>query len=533
MKKAITLLLAAAMCTTMFASCGGGDSSSASASTDTGSGETASTGSSESAEGGESSGESGSLKMAEETEIVFAFPASGMYTDEGLQMVEDGVNEITVANDNVRVNIEAIASNTYTNQIGMMMAGGEQLDVFGMLGTYSTMLSKNQLMNLSPYMDTYGQGIHEALGDEFLKATTNQGSLYALPNNNGKAAVLNVILRTDVIEDNNISLDGLYQASTWDEYMEVLDEVGNIFEQMKAAEPDMYCASSVSNSMNFMTSMPLLDKLNDYFGVLMDGETTVVNYYESEEYAQLLDIAHDWYQKGYIMQDAATTTEAQNTYIQAGVVMGGFIVGEEGQAEQITNATGVDVTCVKLLQPTITTTDVNGICFAISATSENPEASMLWLNEMYTNPDIVNLLDWGVEGVHYELQDDGTIDFPEGVDSTTSSYNMNMDWFFGNQFLSYIFGYGRDTTIYSRLEANNKNANFSPAMGFTYDSTVVRNELTELSNVKSEYGPGLETGTTDPATELPKFIEALKAAGIDKVIEEKQTQLDAWLAEQQ
>lgn len=530
MKKAITLLLAAAMCTSMLASCGGGGESSTASTESSGSTATAESGGSEASE---TNTDGRPPKMEEETEIVFAFFTSGMYTDEGLQMVEDGVNEITVPNDNVRVRFEAIPMSNYTNQIGMMMAGGEQLDVFGFLGSYSTMLAKNQLMNLTPYMDTYGQGIHEVLGDEFLKATTNNGNLYALPNNNGKAAVLNVILRTDVIEDNNISLDGLYQAATWDEYMEVLDEVGNIFEQMKAAEPDMYCTSSSSNTLMFTNNLPKLDKLNDSYGVLMNGDTTVVNYYETDEYAELVNIAHDWYQKGYVLQDAATTTEAQNTYIQAGVVMGGFIVGEEGQAEQITNATGVDVTCVKLMEPTIATTDVNSIGFAISATSENPEASMLWLNEMYTNADIVNLLDWGVEGVHYELQDDGTIDFPEGVDATTSSYNLNQDWFFGNQFLSYIFGKGRDTTIYSRLEANNKNANFSPAMGFTYDSTPVRNELTELSNVKSEFAPGLETGTTDPATELPAFIEALQNAGIDKVIETKQSQLDAWLAEQQ
>ena len=187
---------------------------------------------------------------------------------------------------------------------------------------------------------------------------------------------------------------------------------------------------------------------------------------------------------------------------------------------------------MKLLEPTIATADVNGIGFAVSATSKNPEASMLWLNEMYTNPDVVNLLDWGVEGVHYEVQDDGTIDYPAGVDPTTTSYGLNQDWFFGNQFLSYIFGKGRDTTIYQRLEANNKNANFSPAMGFTYDSTTVRNELTEVSNVKGEYAPGLETGTTDPETELPKFIEALKNAGIDKIIAEKQKQLDEFLAQQ-
>lgn len=35
-----------------------------------------------------------------------------------------------------------------------------------------------------------------------------------------------------------------------------------------------------------------------------------------------------------------------------------------------------------------------------------------------------------------------------------------------------------------------------------------------------------------PETEIPAFVEKLKAAGLDKIIEAKQTQLDAWLSQQ-
>lgn len=156
---------------------------------------------------------------------------------------------------------------------------------------------------------------------------------------------------------------------------------------------------------------------------------------------------------------------------------------------------------------------------------------MKFLNEMYTNADVVNLLDWGIEGVHYEVQDDGTVDYPEGVDANTTTYGLNMDWYFGNQFLSYIWGYGRDTTIYERLEANNKSADYSPAMGFSYDSTTVSTELAALANVYDQYMPGLSCGSLDPETELPKFLSALEDAGIQVVIDEKQAQLDEWFAE--
>ena len=43
----------------------------------------------------------------------------------------------------------------------------------------------------------------------------------------------------------------------------------------------------------------------------------------------------------------------------------------------------------------------------------------------------------------------------------------------------------------------------------------------------------IDFGTIDPAKKLPEFIEKLKAAGIEKVIAEKQKQLDAWAAAKQ
>ncbi len=466
--------------------------------------------------------------QSEVEEIVFATPISKTVD---MKPIEDEMNRIIEPKINVRVHIEGISMANYTNQIGLMQSGGEQLDAMGFLGTYSEWLANNQLMCLDEYMDTYGAGIREAVGDEFLLATSNNGSVYAIPTYNGYAMVMNIVLRKDLIEELNLPVEQLKLAKNFDEYCENLDLLTEMFAAIKAAHPEYVClvpSETVPNSLKF-TTVPFVDRLNDGNGVLMIGEEdTVSNLYESEEYARLLDYAYEWNQAGYILEDATTTQESANTYIQNGRSTGYFIVGEEGQAEQITTATGVEVEAYKLVQPFITTNTVCGMGFAVSATSEHPEAAVKFLNEMYTNPDVVNLLAWGIEGTHYEVKSDGTIDFPKGVDANTTTYGLNMDWYFGNQFLTYIWGEGRDTTIYERLNANNKNAQKTPVMGFSYDSTRVSTQLAGISNVINEYRPGLECGSLDPKTELPKFIEALNAAGMQEVIEEKQAQLDTW-----
>ena len=56
--------------------------------------------------------------------------------------------------------------------------------------------------------------------------------------------------------------------------------------------------------------------------------------------------------------------------------------------------------------------------------------------------------------------------------------------------------------------------------------------MTAIDAVVAQYSGIIAAGAQDPAETLPKFLEDLNAAGIDKVIAEKQTQLDAWLAEQ-
>ena len=46
----------------------------------------------------------------------------------------------------------------------------------------------------------------------------------------------------------------------------------------------------------------------------------------------------------------------------------------------------------------------------------------------------------------------------------------------------------------------------------------------------TQYRSALEVGAVDPEETLPQFIEALKSAGIDTIIEANQKALDEWLA---
>ena len=70
------------------------------------------------------------------------------------------------------------------------------------------------------------------------------------------------------------------------------------------------------------------------------------------------------------------------------------------------------------------------------------------------------------------------------------------------------------------------------AMGFTFDSSSLKTQYTAVKNVISQYLPGLLCGSLDPDTELEKFEQALMDAGYQDILDAKQEQLDAWLAQQ-
>ncbi|MEG2702985.1 MAG: DUF3502 domain-containing protein, partial [Clostridia bacterium] len=68
-----------------------------------------------------------------------------------------------------------------------------------------------------------------------------------------------------------------------------------------------------------------------------------------------------------------------------------------------------------------------------------------------------------------------------------------------------------------------------PVLGFIFDNSGVQNEMSALGSVAAQYALALDAGAVDPATELPKFLEALDAAGMQKYLDEANAQLKTFL----
>lgn len=171
----------------------------------------------------------------------------------------------------------------------------------------------------------------------------------------------------------------------------------------------------------------------------------------------------------------------------------------------------------------------NGNSFIIPWSSENPEKAMMLWDLMYTNAEVSNLFINGIQGKHWDYTDDTEtfINTPDGVDPNTSGYS-SVDWSWPNQRITPVWE-GNEADLWEQLEEFNTTGIVSPAMGFSWDSSSVQNQVTSVNNVISEYNNALRWGTMDPSN-IDQLNADLEAAGINEIVAEKQRQLDEFLA---
>ncbi|WP_372629642.1 ABC transporter substrate-binding protein [Cohnella sp.] len=455
-------------------------------------------------------------------ELVVAFFVLGEVPGD-LPMVQEEINKISKAKINTTVKLLPINIGAWKNQMNLMMTSGEKLDLI-VVNEYSNDVTKGRLQPINDLLEKHGQGILEALGPDYYNATKIKGQSYAVPSIRDLAADYGLVMRKDLIDKYRIDVS----------QVQTLEDLEMVFKAIKDNEPNLVPITNKTND-SVLGTFSTRDSLGDNFGVLLNNgqdDLKVVNWFATEEYANQLRTVRKWYEAGYVLKDAVQNQESDVAMIKAGKAASFLGHQKPGYEAQQSRATGMEMVAIKLAPAVAKTSTVSTIMWGVPSGAEKPERSMQFLNLMYTDKDIINLLDWGIEGKHYVKTDNGLIDYPEGVNAQSTGYGLNMGWMFGNQFLSHVWK-SDDPDVWKAMDEFNRNAVKSKALGFNWDPTPVKAEVTAVYNVVDQYRRGLESGILDPDKELPAFLGKLQSAGIDKIIAEKQRQLDEWAQTQE
>lgn len=443
------------------------------------------------------------------------------------ERIEQKINEILEPELNANLDIVVLPWASASQQLQLMLSGDEKIDVFYTQATNAVQyMNAGQIVDMSELIDKYGTNIKQIYGEDIAKINQVEGFVYGVPNQIERGSIPAIFMRKDLVEKYNIDTTQIKEPK----------DLESVFETVKAGEPDMTMLYSSSENDASATRLFRGDTLSDnnYLGVLMDqtNSTKVENFFATDWFKDTTTMLHDWYQKGYISQDAGTNTENWRTVCKAGNLFSLFFSYHPGTPVEFESSTGYDFEIVPFYnEPIINSSSYNSVTFSIAQNSENPEKTMEVLDYIYGSSEIMNLLNWGEQDKDYVIEDadNGIINFPEGITSDNAGYNLNLGWELPNQFIAYKWT-GSDPQLWEKMEEFNGSAKSSKAVGFLFDSSNYSSEIAALSNIVKQYSGALYSGSGDPDELIPELLEALDDAGINEVIQAKQEQLDAFLA---
>ncbi|WP_410511219.1 ABC transporter substrate-binding protein [Paenibacillus sp. BR2-3] len=456
-------------------------------------------------------------------EIIFAYREDQPSPD--LPEVEQEINRMVSQKLGARIRLLPVQKDNYYQQIQLMMLKKQAIDLFVTTNSSinNSMITKGHVLPLNHLLQEYAPDLLNSIKPEILSILKVNGELYSIPNIRDWAAGDGIVMRKDLLDKYHFRLDEL----------RTLDDLEIIFQTIRTKEIGIYPLVPLHNpSIYYGMRRWSYDGLGDRVGVLPDfiHSLKVVNLFETKQYEEDIRRINRWYNAGYIPKDAAVSTDNGRELVKTGTGFAYFSSIKPGVEEQESRLTGMPMVAVPLTDPVMTSETIKVFGMSLAAHSEHPDIAMKFINLLYSDASLLNLLNYGIEGKHYIKVKDQSIAYPAGKNINNVGY-----WFsnyeVGNQFLTYIWeSYKPD--IWEQTALYNQEAKPSKALGFSFNADPVRTEMSAIQAVLNQYLDGLETGTLDPDETLPEFRAALRTAGIDRVIKEKQKQLDIWSAQQ-
>ena len=536
MKKRIFAALAAGLMTGCVLTSCGDDGSSSQAEN---SSEPTSASSSDEASQQESSQETEEIDYAakaieERTEtthlVVNWFTWSG--APDGVDRIVEAMNALTVPELNIEIEMQVTDFASRSQQMTLAMAGNEQIDLYYSSGLGLTGSVQNEYcMDLemedeygNSLIETYGKDIIDTMGWDVINTSRVNGVLYGTPNQHDLATgrcAINV--RTDLLQKAEEYMDLVpdYESAIWK--VECRDDVVTVLKALHDAVPELTTFHSTTTTP--AVGWTDVDNLGgDVFGVLTNygqDSTEVVNFFETDSYRDYVQLMVDLNQYGCISPDALTDTTSDAAALEAGTICAYYTSGKP----DIVSGSTIPQTCVQGGPDFTYSAQIGGFCWMMGYTTIDPVAAMQYLNFMYASPEWNNLFMYGEPDVDYTLNDENLV-----VQKEDSDYAHVMQWIGPAEFKAYVKE-GNPPDLWEQYIDFNNNSLVSLASGFSFDTAPIATQYTAVTNAYNQYQKSIEFGfESDWETAIAEMNSAMMAAGLQDIIDEKQKQLDSWLA---
>ena len=448
-------------------------------------------------------------------ELSYFFP----YTEQIEQsMVFDELNKQLKEKINAKVNFYPVPWNDYDQKMQVKIAAGESFDIMftsNWMNNYYLNIANEALLPLDDLLAKHAPNTLALLPQMVWDGTKVNNAIYGVPNQQIMARQPGFVYDRALVEKYQFDVQSVKKLS----------DVTPFLQKALESEPETETVGLVGK-MNFGDMFPYFN-WEDIGGVgvvgavdITDAGLKVFNQFESTEFVDFANTRRQWNEQGYIPKDLLTST----TFNSKKVIFSVAATVKPGLDEELKRANGKDFEIQPLGDALLTTSSIVATMNGISSTSSNPERAMMFIELMNTDKEFYNLFLYGIEGKHYIKLSDDRIERAEGT-----RYRPGNEWAYGNTFNAHLTP-GLSDNVWIDTQKLNNESKRSPLMGFVFDVEPVKAEITNSQAVFSEFHPMISAGiSADVDGILKQFHEKLKAAGADKIIEEKQRQIDAFL----
>ncbi len=307
-----------------------------------------------------------------------------------LTKVNDEINKYIEPKINATVEMKMLDWGEYNQKMQIIIAS-EVYDIAftsSWANDYFANAKKGAFYELDKLLEEKGQGIKDALNPAFLEGTKVNGHNYGLPTNKELPQQRVFRFNKTFLDKHNLDVSNV----------RTLQDLEPILKAFKEKEPGI--APIPANIAEFL---PYDLPINDipFIGMKLDTQDyKLTNVWESPEALSYLETMHKYFAAGYLPKDVATQKDAGDYFKTGNWLVD--VADSQPYADNLwTSDAGYEVISKPMHDPITFNWSVAGALQAINAKSKNPEKAMEFLNLLYSDPEVVNLLDYGIEGKHY------------------------------------------------------------------------------------------------------------------------------------
>jgi len=480
-------------------------------------------------------GNSGSGESAQSTSVVSTGEASASTADsdkpyeinwytigtpqKDIPTVMAELSKYTEKKINAKVKMTQFDWGEYTDKMNVVINSGEPYDICftcSWANQYIPNVAKGAFLPLDEMLQKEGKGILEAVDPVFIEANKVNGKLYAVPTNKELCPQTRWLFNKDLVEKYKFDIS---KPLTFEELEPMLKTV-------KEGEKGMLDVLLVRNDWN----LPRYFDDYEWAGTnqiplvvpMTSKDYKLVNFFEQPDVQKNLETMRKYFQAGYVRKDAASSTDQDFTKTGKWFVrIGGWLPGADQIWSRSEKAPVVSTPITGNLY--VSQSQLSGSMIAISVSSQNPDKAMQFLNLLNTDKYVRNMVDSGIENVHYKMENGKQVDLDKAQDYNMPSFSL------GNRLICNLFKDDPDD-LWDQYKKFNASGTKSPLIGFNANLDNVKKEVAALNNVYAEFYRPIVTGTVDYKSYLPKYMNKLKENGLDKVGTELQKQIDQYKA---